>query len=259
MSADVRWLVISSGRFLASSDGILFHSVPPASYRASLLVNGLVTATSNSVACSAANDHIYVAILDEPLPDGIALRSLIYETQPDEFSLLARASQLEHWWKSHQFCGACAAPTQLNAQEMALHCTNCDALYYPRISPCIIVLIRKGNQCLLAEHTRSTAGRYSTLAGFIEVGESAEEALAREVYEEVGIRVRNIEYVTSQNWPFPSQLMLGFFADYHDGVITVDGDEITDAKWFTNNSLPEVPPQGTIARHLIDAFFETQS
>jgi NAD+ diphosphatase len=206
-----------------------------------------------------------VALLDEIVPehaDSLALatlRSLLGQVAGDEFALLSRASQLQHWWLHHQFCGRCGVKNVLDESELALSCKSCAMLYYPRISPCVIMLVTRGRQCLLAKHARSKSQRYSCLAGFIEVGESAEEAVIREVAEEVGVGVNNLRYITSQNWPFPSQLMLGFFADYSAGDLVVDGLEIEDAAWFDVDSLPELPPEGTISRFLIDHFCASHS
>ncbi|RYZ79526.1 MAG: NAD(+) diphosphatase, partial [Moraxellaceae bacterium] len=122
------------------------------------------------------------------------------------------------------------------------------------ISPCVIGLISRGDELLLAAHHRHKPGRYSLLAGFIEAGETAEEAFSREVFEEVGLRINNIRYVASQPWPYPSQLMLGFFADYQSGEIMPDPSEILDAAWFHPTQLPDIPSNVSIAGKLIRAF-----
>lgn len=239
-----RWLVIANGHFLLC-DGQPWHASAPASSVADLPL-GLFEGR--------------VALLADQPDDAIALRSLMLgatEEIVEDIAPLARASQLEYWWSHHRFCGRCGAANQLHTAEFALHCPACDAFYYPRISPCIIVLVRDGERCLLAKHVRSRSDRYSTLAGFIEVGESAEQALEREVFEEVGLKVGNLQYITSQNWPFPSQLMLGYWADYESGQINPEVGEIADARWFSRDNLPELPPVGTISRHLIDTFFES--
>ena len=130
--------------------------------------------------------------------------------------------------------------------------------FYPRLSPCIITLITRGDECLLAWHTRSKEEKYSCLAGFIEIGESPEQTLVREVMEEVGVSVNNIRYVESQPWPFPGQLMLGYFADYTGGDIRLDENEILAAKWFRYDQLPKVPPVTTISGRLIHAFVQAR-
>src|SRR5690606_2600872 len=127
-------------------------------------------------------------------------------------------------------------------------------LYYPRIAPCVIGIVIRERTCLLAHNANFTEGLYSVIAGFIEPGETAEQALVREIREETGIEVERLEYICRQPWPFPSQLMLGFVAHYKSGEIQVDGVEITDADWFTPDALPRVPPPHTISGKLIDLF-----
>ena len=140
-----------------------------------------------------------------------------------------------------------------------MKCHNCHApLVYPKISPCIITLIHKDKSILLAHNKNFPVNLYSTIAGFIEAGESAEACLIREVKEEVGIEVHNIKYFQSQSWPFPGQLMLGYFAEYKSGEITPDNDEIDDAQWFEVDNLPNTPPPGvSISGDLIQHFLNS--
>ena len=146
---------------------------------------------------------------------------------------------------------------QLQARRTT-RCTACGKEYYPRINPCIIVLITRGDKILLARSSRRGTDFYSCLAGFIEPGESAEQAVRREVFEEVGLQVTNIRYTGSQPWPFPSQLMLGFYADYLDGEINPDPEEIADADWYAVDQLPKVPsPRISIAGQLIETYVES--
>jgi NAD+ diphosphatase len=129
---------------------------------------------------------------------------------------------------------------------------------FPRLSPAIIVRITKGELILLARNHRFPTGRFSVLAGFVEPGETLEEAVAREVREEVGIRVRNIRYFDSQPWPFPNSLMLGFTAEYAEGELVIQEDELDEAHWFGRDELPDLPPAISIARRLIDDFVGNQ-
>jgi NAD+ diphosphatase len=170
------------------------------------------------------------------------------------FALAGRAQQLLAWERDHQFCGRCGQPMSVDLDERAMRCTPCGSVLYPRIAPCIIVLVTRGEELLLACSPRFKAPFYSTLAGFIEAGESAEECLAREVREEVGLEVQNIRYFSSQPWPFPNQLMLGYFADYAGGEIVCDPQEIADAQWFHYRNLPQVPPASSISGQLIKAY-----
>jgi len=184
------------------------------------------------------------------------LRRLLAAADDEEmYGLLSRASQIATWHTNHRFCSRCATALTPHKDDLALECVSCGLVQYPRISPCIIVLVRHEERCLLAHAAHFDEKRYSTLAGFIEAGESAEAAVAREVMEEVGIKVGNVTYHCSQSWPFPHSLMLGYFADYEAGEIVPDGIEILDAQWFDQNSLPSIPPSFTIARKLIDHFF----
>lgn len=190
------------------------------------------------------------------LPDlsPLDLRSQLAQADEQGFELFSRGAQIAVWHDHHRFCGHCGEPIFADAVELAKVCEACGLSVYPRISPCIIVLVVDGERCLLAHNFRFPAGRFSTLAGFIEAGESAEAAVAREVREEVGVEVCNIRYVASQAWPFPHSLMLGFFADYAGGEICPDGVEIGEAGWFTRDTLPDLPPPFSISRQLIERF-----
>ena len=181
----------------------------------------------------------------------LALRNLAGRVDDDIFNLWGKASQILHWQKTHRYCGNCSAETVDHPSEQAKVCPACALSWYPRISPCIIVLIIRGEKMLLARSPRFTEGMYSTLAGFIEPGESVESTLKREIAEEVAIRIKNIRYFGSQPWPFPGQLMLGFFADYDAGEIHIDGVEINDAGWYHFRNLPLIPGEGTIAGRMI--------
>jgi NAD+ diphosphatase len=173
------------------------------------------------------------------------------------FALAGRASQLLAWERDHRFCGRCGESMHMDIDERAMRCDPCNTINYPRISPCIIVLITRGEELLLARNANFPGPMYSTLAGFIEAGESAEETLVREVGEEVGVDVANIRYFQSQSWPFPSQLMLGFFADYTGGDIVCDEQEIADAQWFHCQDLPMIPPESSISGQLIAHYINT--
>lgn len=182
------------------------------------------------------------------------LRELIFNLTQSEFQLCGRAMQLIRWNRDHQYCGRCGQRTVLSEFDRSLHCEQCDIQYYPRISPCVIGLVKREEYCLLGRGHRHPEGLFSTLAGFIEPGENAEDAFAREVIEEVSVTIKNILYHSSQPWPFPGQLMIGFSADYDSGEIVVDEHEIIEASWFKYNDLPKVPPQSTISGRLIHEF-----
>lgn len=197
------------------------------------------------------------AVLEDCAVSRLTPRQLLLQQGYPDFALPGRASQLLNWYGTHRYCGACAAPTSPHAKDRALRCQACERVYYPRINPCVIVLVTRGDTCLLALHQRATASYHSCLAGFMEVGETPEETVKREVREEVGIEVNNIRYVRSQSWPFPSQLMLGFFAEHESGDICVDGKEIAQARWYHRDELPLTPSaQISVAGQLIELFLQ---
>ncbi len=180
------------------------------------------------------------------------------QTNPQWFSILSRGKHLVNWLSSHRFCSQCGMAAEISTLEPFFFCAKCDERHYPRIAPCIIVLIEDGDRCLLAHNANFPDGYYSAIAGFIEAGETVEDCVQREVREETGIEISNIRYFSSQPWPFPQQLMLGFFADYKSGEIDVDGVELTDAQWFQYDKLPDHPPPFSLSGQLINAFIEKQ-
>ena len=185
----------------------------------------------------------------------VQLRAVLAQAQDErDYAWLSRAAQLATWHEQHRFCGRCGGALQQHPQDLAKSCEPCGLSQYPRISPCIIVLVLRGDECLLAHAPHYPTGRYSTLAGFIEAGETAEAAVAREIREEVGLDVHRVRYFKSQSWPFPHALMLGFFADYRGGELRPDGVEILDAHWFSRDNLPDLPPSFSISRHLIESY-----
>lgn len=186
----------------------------------------------------------------------VSLRSQLSHAPRKEYQLANRAVQLATWIRQHQYCGQCGAKTHFHEIESALHCQSCAIDYYPRISPCMMCLITKGDYCLLAQHEKHRGGFYSTLAGFVEAGETVEQTVHREVMEEVGLTVDRLDYFSSQAWPFPHQLMIGFFAQYASGDITIDDDEIVDAQWFHYTNLPEVPPADSLSGIMINTFVQ---
>ncbi len=183
------------------------------------------------------------------------LRSLFGSMDEALVAVAGRAYQIAEWARTHRFCGACATPTGMVAGERCARCPACGMVAYPRISPAMMVLIRKGDAVLLARHLNHPAQLFTALAGFVEAGESVEECVHREVLEEVGVRVRNVAYFGSQPWPFPHSLMLAFTAEYESGEIRVDETEIAEAHWFGPGDVaPKVPPRGfSIAGELIHA------
>ena len=205
------------------------------------------------------NEPAYAIDLDpaEELPEGFepqGLRALHGRVEDDLFVLAGRAAQILEWDRTHRFCGRCGAPTADSPTERAKICANCGYTAFPRLSPAIIVLVERGDEVLLARGPQFVPGRYAVIAGFVEPGESLEEAVRREIREEVGLEVDQIAFFGSQPWPFPHQLMIGFTAQYKSGEIAIDGVEIEDARWFHAHDLPGVPQKLSISRWLIDAY-----
>ena len=182
------------------------------------------------------------------------LRSLFGVIDDHLVGIAARACQIAEWARSHRYCGACATATELVKGERCIKCPACGMVAYPRISPAMMVLIRKGDAILLARHTASPTNRFSALAGFLEAGESIEEAVHREVFEEVGLKIHNLRYFGSQSWPFPHSLMIAYTADYLSGDIHIDENEIAEARWYgPADALPEYAATISIAGALINS------
>jgi NAD+ diphosphatase len=160
-----------------------------------------------------------------------------------------------HWEKRSRFCSSCGSKLERIPGTWGKQCTSCRAQHYPHIHPCIIVLVRKGNEFLLVRKVGDAEGHNRLIAGFVEFGESLEECVQREVREEAGIEVTNIQYAGSQNWPFPSQHMIGFLAEYAGGEIKPDGVEVEDVRWFTPSAFPRDPAGiRSIARWMMHVF-----
>lgn len=189
----------------------------------------------------------------------VSLRHVMMHAEQGAFDVIGRAWQLLHFYRTHRFCGRCGTPTKFIEWETAAHCDRCGHRSYPRISPCVIIAIYRKGEILLANNVRhKDSGMYSTIAGFVESGEQLEEAVHREILEEVGVRVKNIEYFGSQPWPFPHALMVGYIAEWESGDIKIDDHEIADAKWFSVDALPLVPPDFSIAGRLIEKVINMQ-
>jgi len=173
----------------------------------------------------------------------------------EEFFLAAgRANQILNWDKTHRFCGRCGSKTENKKDELAKVCSSCNHVMYPVICPAIIVAVTKGDKILLAHNSGFKNNMYSLVAGFVEAGEDIKSTIKREVFEEIGIKIKNIKFHMSAPWSFPNSLMIGFFAEYESGEIKVDGNEIVHADWFTKDSFPTIPQKFTLARKIIDEF-----
>jgi NAD+ diphosphatase len=196
---------------------------------------------------------------DPITPDGAALSGLrlLYGRIPEaHYALAGRAAQIVAWERDHQFCGRCGAATEGVPDERCRRCPACGLSAYPRMTPAIIVLIERGDQILLTRSPAFPPGRYGIVAGFVEPGETLEDAVRREAQEEVGLELGRIDYFGSQPWPYPQGIMIGFRADHVRGEITLNDGELAEAGWFGVDDLPTVPAKLSIARQLLDAWAE---
>jgi NAD+ diphosphatase len=184
----------------------------------------------------------------------VALRQLFGALPDEDFAIAGRALGLTAWDRDHRFCGRCGALTTRSTVERVRTCPACGHGAYPRLSPAVIMLVERDGRALLARNARFPRPFHSTLAGFVEVGETLEDAVAREIHEEAGVDVADIRYFGSQPWPFTGSLMIGFTARWAGGELTPDGVEIVEAGWFAPDELPHLPPPLSIARALVDDF-----
>jgi len=203
-------------------------------------------------------DHEPVRVVTLPPTDAVpaGLHTVPLIDLPDDLmSLVGLGRQIVHWERLSRRCGRCGGSEMERIDKTwGKQCLGCGHHHFPHIHPCIIVLVKRGDEFLLGRKPEWPQGRYSLVAGFVDFGESLEECVAREVFEETGVTVGKVRYVGSQSWPFPTQLMTGFVAEYASGEIAVDGLELEDARWFTRESMPLLPPSRSIARWIIDHF-----
>jgi NAD+ diphosphatase len=215
-----------------------------------------------AVDCSGAEDPL--PLLPEGMGGFTDLRQVAGLLPPGEASVLAHARGLMHWRTRHRFCGVCGGSCAPRSAGNAMACEACGAQHFPRTDPAVIMLVVRGDRCLLGHSQRfPNVTMYSTLAGFVEPGESLEEAVRREVQEETGVRVGEVRYHSSQPWPFPASIMLGFHAEGLSEEISIDPEELRDARWFTRAELRDAAAHGfslprvdSIARRLIEDWLE---
>jgi NAD+ diphosphatase len=195
---------------------------------------------------------------EAPVPAGLTRETMVPmrgARMPDELLSLGGMAMQALWWESTSgHCPRCGTATTRIENEWGKKCPSCRYEHYPHLHPATIVLVRDGDRVLLTRKADWAPGRYALVAGFVDNGESLEGCVAREIKEEVGVDVKDIRYVGSQNWPFPSQMMIGFVATYAGGDVVIDKDELEDARWFDCNALPALPSRHSISRWIIDNF-----
>lgn len=207
-----------------------------------------------------ANTEYYCAELGPkfvrpPTWQAVPLRHALAFMQGEHFGLVVKSSSILNWDKNHQYCGACGGKTYHLKQGFERICPQCKLSFFPRISPSIIVRIRKDDHILMARSPHFPTGVFGLVAGFVDSGESLEETVHREVKEEVGIAIKNVKYFQSQPWPFPDSLMVAFTADHDFGEIMIDNNEISEADWYRYDQIPGWPSmQYSISFALIDDF-----
>lgn len=205
-----------------------------------------------------SSDHSIIATEENIVgQEYVPIRSLITLLTVDNMDGILLEFQKFSWLRRFKYCGVCGTESSYDETEGCKVCPKCSEKFFPAQFPAVIVAITKGDEILMAHNVTFPGEMHSIIAGFIDLGESAEDAIRREIMEEVGLKVKNIKYHSSQNWGFTSSLMLGYTAEYESGEITVDEVEIDKAGWFKRDSMPEViPPKISIARAIIDDFIK---
>ena len=269
--ADAEWVAArladpSSRAVVGTADGILVRGAAPALVTLAELGGGieavLLGLDESGAAVFAADPGSAVAAGLHADATLRGLRDVAAEANQADGGLLAHATAMLNWHRSHRFCAQCGAATEMAEAGHVRACPRCGALHHPRTDPVVIMLVHDGDErLLLGRQAAWPAGRYSALAGFVEPGESLEEAVAREVSEETGVVVDDVRYRSSQPWPFPTSLMLGFDARYVEGEATTLDGELQDVRWLTRDELARaareegalgLPPPLAIARRLVD-------
>ena len=248
------WFIIAKGQIVLQPQGnfVPYGNLDDLPIPGQLISNKIKIGEYQASPC-------YLVELSEQLDVGLGeysnLRFLLGRVEDALFDMAGRAFQIALFYQTHQYCGQCGEKMQAIHWEIAMKCYHCQHRCYPRVSPCIIVGIRKKNKILLALHQRHKKDNmpiFTILAGFTEPGETLESCVRREVYEESGIKIKNLQYITSQPWPFPHSLMMGYIAEYESGEIKIDPKELCSAAWYETDNLPVLPNSGTLARKLID-------
>lgn len=214
--------------------------------------------TFNDVDCKVVRCEEDACIKDESQLRFVALRSCYELLDAEMFKWAGKASEWLNWDEETRYCGRCGAETERQT-VISKVCPKCHRELWPKLSPAVIVLIRRDDKVLLVQSRSFKRSYYGLVAGFVEMGESLEQSVKREVHEEVGIEICNLQYFGSQPWPYPRNLMIGFTADYKSGEIKLQYEELNRGGWFTRDNMPDIPGKVSIARRLIDSWLETNN
>lgn len=248
------WFIFHNNRLLVratDSESLALPDNAPAVFDAPLFLG-----TLNGAPCLAD-----VLDVNTPLPVGlraVGLRDLFGRVDDDLYGVAGYATQLLEWRRTSAFCSVCGRETKPVAGSWARECVACAFTRYPPVSPAVLILVHDGSDRVLLAHKPGWGDRFSILAGFVEPGESLEECVIRETAEEVGASVADLVYQGSQPWPFPHQLMIGFTARYTGGALRLDAAELDDARWFSADALPSIPPPLSLSRQIIDRWVASQ-
>lgn len=248
------WLILNDDQIVMNGEGhYLWKNLHP--LEGGISQQGIVTGYLHGLAVGV----IELSDSSENFPK-TNIRSLLSVSDATVYAHISHSLQILTSRKEHAFCGCCGHRKEEKIGEWAMVCSSCGHHAYPRISPCVIVLVTKGDEMLLVRHHRH--GKQSTMhtlvAGFIEPGESAETAVHREVFEETGLTLGRLHYCFSQSWPFPHALMMGFHAEYESGELVLEEEELCFGGWFHRDTPPDLPPEFTIARKLVDLYFSAE-
>lgn len=194
-------------------------------------------------------------LMDHPRYEMCGLRQSYYKLTAEEYGKAGKCHELLYWDQNTKFCGVCGGPMKFHT-DISKRCEHCGKEVWPQLATAVIVLVRKGNEVLLVHANNFRTDFYGLVAGFVETGETLEEAVHREVMEETGLHIKNLRYFGSQPWPYPCGLMVGFTADYDSGKIHLQRSELSKGSWFDKDHLPHIPEKLSIARKLIDAWLE---
>ena len=251
------WFVFCKGDLMLERQegggyGIPFAEEPPVDTKPWTTVHTITPFPDGTPVRTYAID---MPVIDHPRFEMSPLRQSYAKISLDLYQKAGKCQEILYWDQNTKFCGVCGAPMKLHT-EISKRCTECGKEVWPQLATAIIVLIRREDKVLLVHARNFRSDFYGLVAGFVETGESLEEAIVREVREETGLEIENIRYFGSQPWPYPCGLMVGFFADYAGGEIHLQKSELSAGGWFTKDNLPHIPEKLSIARRLIDTWLE---